>query len=498
MNADLLVILPIIVPLTMAGFCAVFWLRPQWQRWVSVIGAVFMTAAAFALLAAVIEQGPIATQPGNWPAPFGISVVADTLSALAVAAAALVALGVAVFALRGVDTNALHGGFFPLFCGLMVGVNGSFLTGDIFNLYVWFEVLLVCAIGLLVVHREGINLDAAVKYAALNLFGTILFLTGVAFLYGSAGTLNFAELSTIIPAMEVTPGVTFALVLFLLAFGIKAAAFPLFFWLPIAYHTAPPVVSALFGALLTKVGIYAAMRVFMLLYDGATGVVGDVVVFVAAVTMIVGAVGALAQSDIRRMLAFLIVSGMGYLLMGLALSTPEGLGAASFYLIHDILVKAAVFLLAGVIVHAAGSADLRKIGGLIRTHPVLAVIFLGAGLSLAGLPPFSGFWAKVVIADAAFAGNEPVLGGIALGTGLITLMCVAKLWMEAFWKAAPDGMALNTARVPLALIVPAAGLTLISLAIGLYAEPLIELAQTAGEGLIDTAPYANAVLGGQP
>ncbi|MCH8521282.1 proton-conducting transporter membrane subunit [Glycocaulis sp.] len=498
MSANILVILPIVVPLIAAGLCAVLWLRPTLQRWATLAGMVALAASAFGLLLAVMEQGVLATQPGNWAAPFGISVVADPLSALGVAAASLVALAVAVYAFRGVDTNALHGGFFPLFCGLMVGVNGSFLTGDIFNLYVWFEVLLVCAIGLLVVHREGVNLDAAVKYAALNLFGTILFLTGVAFVYGSTGTLNFAELSTILPAMEVTPGITFALVLFLLALGVKAAAFPLFFWLPIAYHTAPPVVSALFGALLTKVGIYAAMRVFMLLYQGATGTIGDVVIFAAAVTMIAGAIAALAQSDIRRMLAFLIVSGMGYLMMGLALSTPEGLSAASFYLIHDILVKAAVFLLAGIVIYATGSADLRKIGGLIRSHPVLAVIFLGAGLSLAGLPPFSGFWGKVVIADAAFAGNEPVLGGIALGVGLITLMCVAKIWMEAFWKAAPEGMALNTARVPLVLMVPAAGLTLISLVIGLYAEPLIELAGLAGQGLADPSAYAEGVLGGQP
>lgn len=494
MNANLLVILPVILPLTMAGFCAVFWLRPDWQRWVTVIGMALLAAAGIALLLAVREGGVLSTQPGNWAAPFGISIVADPLSALAVAAAGLVAFAASVYAFRGVDQNALHGGFFPLFCGLMVGVNGSFLTGDIFNLYVWFEVLLVCAIGLLVVHRDGINLDAAVKYAALNLFGTILFLTGVAFLYGAAGTLNFADLARIVPQMEASPGLTFALVLFLLAFGVKAAAFPLFFWLPIAYHTAPPIVSALFGALLTKVGIYSAMRVFMLLFEGTTGVVGEVVVWVAAITMVAGALGALIQTDLRRMLAFLIVSGMGYLMMGLALSTPEGLGAASFYLIHDIIVKGAVFLLAGVIAVAAGSADLTKIGGLIRTHPVLAVIFLGAGLSLAGLPPFSGFWAKVLVADAAFDGAKPVLGGIALGTGLLSLMCVAKIWMEAFWKAAPEGMRV-TARLPRVMVVPATLLVLVSLAIGVYADPLIELANAAGAGLADPSAYVETVLG---
>jgi multicomponent Na+:H+ antiporter subunit D len=494
MSADLLVILPLILPLTMAGFCAVFWLRPGWQRWITVTGMTLMALAGFALLAAVLRDGVIASQPGNWAAPFGISIVADPLSALAVAAASLVALAASVYAFRGVSQNALHGGFFPLFCGLMVGVNGSFLTGDIFNLYVWFEVLLVCAIGLLVVHRDGVNLDAAVKYAALNLFGTILFLTGVAFLYGAAGTLNFADLARVVPELGASPGLTFAMVLFLLAFGVKAAAFPLFFWLPIAYHTTPPVVSALFGALLTKVGIYSAMRVFMLLFEGTTGMVGEIVVWVAAITMISGAVAALIQTDLRRMLAYLIVSGMGYLMMGLALSTPEGLGAASFYLVHDIIVKGAVFLLAGVIVFAAGSSDLTKIGGLIRTHPVLAVIFLGAGLSLAGLPPFSGFWAKVLVADAAFDGARPVLGGIALGTGLISLLCVVKIWMEAFWKAAPEGMRV-TARVPLVMVVPATALVLVSLAIGLYADPLMEIAGRAGDGLADPGAYIEAVMG---
>ena len=493
MSADLLVILPIVLPLTMAGFCAVFWLRPAWQRWVTVVGMALLAVAGITLLLTVLAEGVLSSQPGNWPAPFGISIVADPLSALAVAAASLVALAAAIYAFRGVDQNALHGGFFPLFCGLMVGVNGSFLTGDIFNLYVWFEVL-VCAIGLLVVHRAGINLDAAVKYAALNLFGTILFLTGVAFLYGAAGTLNFADLARVVPELGTSPGLTFALVLFLLAFGVKAAAFPLFFWLPIAYHTAPPVVSALFGALLTKVGIYAAMRVFMLLFEGTTGLVGEVVVWVAAITMITGAIAALIQTDLRRMLAFLIVSGMGYLMMGLALSTPEGLSAASFYLVHDIIVKGAVFLLAGVIALAAGSSDLTRIGGLIRTHPVLAVIFLGAGLSLAGLPPFSGFWAKVLVADAAFDGAKPVLGGIALGTGLISLLCVAKIWMEAFWKAAPESMRV-TARLPLVMVVPAAGLVLVSLAIGIYADPLMEMTRAAGAGLADPSAYIEAVMG---
>jgi len=494
MSADLVVILPIIVPLTMAGLCAVFWLRPDWQRWVTVAGMALLAAAGIALLLAVRAEGVLVSQPGNWAAPFGITIVADPLSALAVAAASLVALAVSVFAFRGTDENALHGGFFPLFCGLMVGVNGSFLTGDVFNLYVWFEVLLVCAIGLLVVHRGGINLDAAVKYTALNLFGTTLFLTAVAFLYGATGTLNFADLAQIVPAMEASPGLTFALVLFLLSLGIKAAAFPLFFWLPIAYHTTPPVVSALFGALLTKVGIYAAMRIFMLLFEGTTGLIGDIVVWVAAITMLSGALAALIQTDLRRMLAFLIVSGMGYLMMGLALSTPESLGAASFYLVHDIIVKGAVFLLAGVIIYAAGSSDLKKIGGLIRTHPVLAIIFLGAGLSLAGLPPFSGFWAKVFVAGAAFDGARPVLGGIALGTGLISLLCVVKIWIEAFWKAAPETMHVKT-HLPAVMVVPATALVLVSLAIGIYAEPLLVLAQAAGNGLADPAAYIDAVMG---
>ncbi|MGP1276566.1 MAG: proton-conducting transporter transmembrane domain-containing protein, partial [Caulobacterales bacterium] len=205
MSADLLVILPLILPLIFAAFGAVFWLRPHWQRWVTVIGMALSAAAAFALLASVMANGVVASQPGNWAAPFGITIVADTLSALAVAAASLVALAASIYAFRGVSENALHGGFFPLFCGLMVGVNGAFLTGDIFNLYVWFEVLLVCAIGLLVVHRDGVNLDAAVKYAALNLFGTTMFLTAVAFLYGAAGTLNFADLARVVPELGTSP-----------------------------------------------------------------------------------------------------------------------------------------------------------------------------------------------------------------------------------------------------------------------------------------------------
>jgi multicomponent Na+:H+ antiporter subunit D len=492
---DLLVILPLLVPLTAAALCGLFWLRPSAQRVVTVIGMAALLASAIALVLAVRENGIMATQPGAWAAPFGISIVADPLSVLLVLAACILAMAVAVFSFRDVGMNELRGGFFPLFNGLVLGVNGSFLTGDVFNMYVWFEVMLVCAVGLLVVRRGGVNLDGAVKYAALNLFGTILFLMGVAFIYGAAGTLNIADLAVILPELGQTTGITVALVFFLLALAVKAGLFPLFFWLPISYHTPPAAISAIFAGLLTKVGIYAAIRIVTLVFGAQAADLTTALTIVAALTMLIGALCAAAQSDIRRMLVFLIMSGMGYLLMGIAIGTTEAVSASVFYLFHDIVVKGAMFLLAGAVFFAGGTYDLRQSGGLVRSHPVLAGVFILAGLSLAGLPLFSGFWAKVLIVGAAMDGASYWLAAAALVAGFLNLYCVAKIWMEAFWKAAPEGVDIAARpKLPLVVMAPVTGLVLVSTAIGLWPQPLIETADAAGEILMNPPLYSEGVI----
>jgi len=495
--SDLLAISPILLPLAMAAVAAAFWNRPRAQALVAIVGTVGLVAVSVAIVARVMAGGPLVTELGDWPAPFGIVIVIDLLSAAMVMVTAILALSTIVFSSAetpGGDYAAA--GFYPLFGGLLVGVNGAFMTGDIFNLYVWFEVMIICALGLLVVNRSRAQLDGAMKYAILNLFSTIALLIAIGLLYGMTGTLNMAHLAVILPQMETTPALAVTAILFMVAFGIKMAAFPLFFWLPLSYHTAPMSVVSIFAGLLTKVGVYAALRVFTLLFEVSDGGLNTVVAWAAALTMVTGVFGAVVQMDVRRILSFHIISQIGYMMIGIALATPVAIAAAVFYIVHHIIVKANLFLVAGAIERAGGSYDLARVGGLMRTHPWLAVLFLVPALSLAGLPPLSGFWAKLLIIDASFEASYNWLAGIALVVGMLTLLSMSKIWMEAFWKAHPAPLPAGAPKrkVPVAMLASIAFLAAFTVAIGLMAEPLVSYAQLSGAELADPAALIDLVL----
>jgi multisubunit Na+/H+ antiporter MnhE subunit/energy-converting hydrogenase Eha subunit H len=273
--------------------------------------------------------------------------------------------------------------YHPLYHGLLLGVAGAFLTGDLFNLYVWFEVMLIASFGLLVVGGSREQLDAGVKYVTLNLVATTFFLIAVAFLYGATGTLNMADLARALPGLPNQGLVTTLAVLLLIAFASKAALFPLFFWLPASYHTASAPVMAIFAALLTKVGVYAIIRVFTLMFDGHSSYLGPIIGVVAGLTMVTGVLGAASHFDIRRILSFHIISQIGYMLIGVAVATPLALAGSILYVLHHIVVKANLFLIAGAVKLAGGSYDLRQVGGLHRSAPMLAVLFLIPAMSLA-------------------------------------------------------------------------------------------------------------------
>jgi multicomponent Na+:H+ antiporter subunit D len=381
--------------------------------------------------------------------------------------------------------------------GMLAGVNGAFLTGDIFNLYVWFEVMLITAMGLLSIGRNRARLDATVRYAVLNLFSTLLFLTGVALLYGATGTLNMADLARVLPETDPSINLTLSALLLLCGFGIKAGYFPLFFWLPASYHTASITVSAIFAGLLTKVGVYACFRVFTLIFSVEDSGIREIVAVLAAGTMLFGVFGAAVQWDVRRILSFHIVSQIGYMMLGLAISTQAALAGAIFYIIHHIIVKANLFLLAGAIHRASGTFDLRKSGGLMYRNPLLAALFLVPALSLAGLPPLSGFWAKFLVIDATFRAGEHWLAGLALFVGLLTLYSMSKIWMEAFWKK-PVLPRAEARRVPRPMLLAIASLGALTLVIGFMPQPLILFSQTAAAALLDPSAYLSAVLPANP
>ncbi len=436
---DLLVGMPIAVPMLVAALSLLAWRAPGVQRVFCMVGLAALLAVMIVVLVAVIESGPLVLAIGGWPAPAGISLRADVFGAVMSLVAALVGVAVGAYALFETPDAEARNGFWPLVLLLVMAVCGAFLTADIFNLFVWFEVMLIASFVLLALAGERRQLAGAHVYLVLNLLGSTIFLVTVGVIYGSLHTLDFGELaerSRILAGSQ--PGLVLAIhALLLIAFGMKAAVFPLMFWLPASYHTPRPVVSALFAALLTKVGVYAMVRITAGVLPTSHAVFTALAI-VAMATMLVGVFGALAQNSIRRILSFHIISQIGYMVAGLALAFGSveqrrfAIAATLFYIVHHILVKTTLFLVAGVVRRTRGTERLDKLGGVARSYRYLTALFLIAALSLAGVPPLSGFWAKLAIIQAGLDHGAVMLVVVALVTGLLTLLSMLKIWFGAF------------------------------------------------------------------
>ena len=496
-----LLVYPILIPLLTAVLSYLFRKSPA-GRWISVAGTVALLLASVVLMAEVLEEGVVAAQMSNWQAPFGITLVADLLGAVMVVITAITGLATVIYSLSEIPERLERLGFHALLQTLLMGVCGAFVTGDLFNLYVWFEVMLISSFGLLVLGASREQLDGGIKYVLLNLVSTIMFLAGTGLLYGLTGTLNMADLHLAVREVENTGLLTTVAVMFMVAFGVKAALFPLFFWLPASYHTPPVAVSAIFAGLLTKVGVYALIRMFTLVFDQDVGFTHTILLWASVVTMVTGVLGAAAMNDFRRILSFHIISQIGYMVLGLALYTPLGLMGAVFYLVHHIIVKANLFFVAGVAKRIAGSTDLARIGGLYAHAPVLAFLFLIPAFSLAGFPPLSGFWAKYVVVKAALDLEMWFVAGVSLAVGLLTIFSMTKIWGSAFWPAHPDGVKPRLSDLPMgdrmALMLPIVALAALTCIIGLFPESFVLFAERAATQLLDPTDYVTTVLGVQP
>ncbi len=495
-----LLVYPILIPLLTSVLSYLFRNTPA-GRWISVAGTVALLMASILLMAEVLDQGVIAAQMSDWQAPFGITLVADLLSAVMVVITAITGLATVIYSLSEIPERLERLGFHALLQTLLMGVCGAFLTGDLFNLYVWFEVMLISSFGLLVLGASREQLDGGIKYVLLNLVSTIMFLAGTGLLYGLTGTLNMADLHLAVREVENTGLLTTIAVMFMVAFGVKAALFPLFFWLPASYHTPPVAVSAIFAGLLTKVGVYALIRMFTLVFDQDIGFTHTILLWAAVVTMVTGVLGAAAMNDFRRILSFHIISQIGYMVLGLALYTPLGLMGAVFYLVHHIIVKANLFFVAGVAKRIGGSTDLSRLGGLYAHAPVLAFLFLIPAFSLAGFPPLSGFWAKYVVVKAALDLEMWFVAGVSLAVGLLTIFSMTKIWGSAFWPAHPDGIKPRLSDLPVgdrvALMLPIIALAALTCIIGLFPEAFVQFAERAAMQLLDPTDYVTTVLGVQ-
>lgn len=484
---------PIVVSLATAILLQLLPYRPRLHRIVAFGGALGILAAGIAIFVRVERSGIFTLQVANWPAPFGITLVADTLSALLVVMVGLIGAVVTAQSFSGVDPRREALGYHPLVHILLMGVSGAFLTGDIFNLYVWFEVMLIASFVLMALHRTRPQLQAALTYVTLNLVASALMLTAIGLLYGQAGTLNLADLAATWPARR-TPALDAALsMLFLSAFGIKAGLFPLFFWLPVSYPTPPPATGALFAGLLTKVGVYSMIRVFTLLFPGGGHAVYTVLLVMSAVTMLVGLVAALSQTDLRRVLSFNLVGHIGFITVALAMGTSGAVAAAIVYLLHEMLAITALFLVGGWFLRQRRTATLSALGSLCREQPVVAAIAMIPIFSFAGVPPLSGFLAKLSVVAAALGSGFYWITAVVLATSLLTLLSMAMVWGEAFWKRAPahDGHA----RLDRLVVAPAAALAIAILVFTVAAGPLVGTCRRAADQLLHADAYIDAVMG---
>lgn len=478
----MLVLSPLLVPLFTALLTALLAKHEAWRKGASLLGSLLLLLCASLLLVDVVAGGRQSVALGNWPLPFAIELAADRLSAALVLITALLGTAVMLYELRWIETASVGPGLHPLMHALLASVGAVFLAADLFNLYVWFELMLICVLGLLVLGGARRNLEAAFKYFAVSMLGTLLLLGAIGMLYGATGQLNFAALHESALRPEVASALPVYVGLILLALLLKAGAFPLFAWLPASYHTLPAPVLALVGGLLTKVTAYALLRLLGDVFVTTPSMLIESLGWLAVITMLTGVLGAAYHWDLRRILAFHIVSQIGYLLLGIALATPSGAAGATYFLFHNMLVKGNLFLIAGLMWAAAGHYDLRRIGGLYRSQPLLALLFLVNAFSLVGVPPTSGFWGKFLLLREAFAQGRFVWGGVALMVGFITLYSMSKIWLEGFWKPHPSDEPLNvavSAPVPVAAYVVVAGVSLIILIMGIFPEPFVRYAETA-------------------
>ena len=505
-----LVPIPVLLPLFAAGLTLALHRYATVQRIISV-SALAATTAASAALVVASDSGPIVVDVGGWAAPVGIDLVADRLSSLMLTVSGVMLLCVLLYSLgqgvpEGEDTEEKVSGrvvdsiplaiFHPTYLVLSAGVANAFLTGDLFNLYVGFEILLAASSVLLTLGGTAERIRAGSVYVSVALMSSLLILTAIGLIYAATGTVNMAQLATRLP--EIDPTVRVALqVLLLLAFGIKAAIFPLSAWLPDSYPTAPAPVTAVFAGLLTKVGVYAILRTQTLLFP-VNETVDQVLLVLALLTMVIGILGAVAQNDVKRLLSFTLVSHIGFMIFGVALATEAGTAAAIYYVVHHISVQTALFLVVGLVEWRGGSTSLDRLGGLAKLAPGLAVLFFIPALNLAGIPPMSGFLGKVGLLTEGVQVGSGLAWALVIGsvlTSLLTLYAVVKAWNKAFWQTAPPEIEPHVS-LPRGMVWPTGALVAFGLLLTVAAGPLYGYAERAATASMDGYSYVDAVFPG--
>ncbi len=483
---------PILLPLA-AALVLLFVPRPSIGRRIAV-SLVLLALLGFSLwlVGHVRSTGPLVFSWGGWVTPFGIVLVADTLAAIMLCLSSLTGLACVLYGFAETPRRIEHPLRLPLLLLLLTGIHLSFLTGDLFNLFVAFEVFLLASYALMTLEVDARRSRRALPYVTINLLGSALFLCCCAFAYGLFGTLNFAEIAVQSSAMVGDVRLDLLGLLLLLVFAIKAGIFPLYYWLPISYPSLPAPIAALFAGMLTKIGVYVLIRIFGTVLPHELAWLHTAIAWGAGLTMVIGVLGAVAQNRVQTILSYHIVSQVGYMALAVGLFSPYAFAAAIFYIIHHIVVKAALFLVGGVILRVQGTDDLDRTGGLWVVAPGLSFIFLLQAFSLAGVPPLSGFWGKLMIIQEGLFQGRWTLVILSLIASILTLLSMLKIWFGAFWKPAPgDAPATTPSSRRMTAVVGLLAAT--SLTIGLGANYFVGIAQHAAVETLDRDAYIHSV-----
>lgn len=489
-----LVVLPLIIPI-MVGVILVF-LRPyiRLQRVISLLTMIGVSGLSIYMLNVIQTDGIIRLDFGGWKPPFGILFVGDSFAMLLVLTASIVTAVCLIYAFSSIGEKHEKMFFYPFVLFLIAGVNGSFLTGDLFNLFVCFELMLLASYALVTLGGEKVQLRESIKYVVINVLASWFFLVALAYLYGTLGTLNMAHISERVAEAGQDPLLTTISIVFLLVFSLKAGLL-LFFWLPGSYSVPPTAVAALFGALLTKVGIYALFRMFTLIFYHEPSITHQIIGIMAGVTIILGCMGALAYKDVRLIVSYNVVIAVGFILIGLAIATPTAIEGSIYYIIHDMIAKALLFLLAGAMIKMTGVTKFDQMSGLIRNYPVLGWMFFVVLCSLAGIPPLSGFVGKVLVGQGAIETSSYVLLALAFFSSIVVLYSLLRIFLNAIFG---ETIISKEDEVPLkkGLLIPIVLLGVGTISLGLGAEVLADYVSNAAYTLTNPAVYIEAVLGG--
>lgn len=495
-SSNILLLLPILLPLVSAVVLLACWRKRDLQQILQVVAGTLQLALSGWLLYEVYQQNYLVTQVGGWKAPYGVTLIADRLSGLILFTSSLASFATAIYSLKAIDKETLWFGYYPIYYLMMTSISGILLAGDLFNLYVWIEVMLMSSFILLSLGGGKLQLEGTLKYTSMNLLGSFFMLMAIALVYHITGTLNLAQLAVLLPKLPTSGMVYLIAVLFFTSLGIKTAVFPLYFWLPEAYPTPPVPVAAIFSGLLAKVGFYTLLRTLSLLFPFELDYLEPIILWVAVLTILAAILSSLISGHLLKIFSLQVVSKIGYLVLGLGIFTLASLAGSIYYLLHLMVIKTNLFLLTGILGRTGHSYRLSSLGGMLKKRPGLSIIFLINLISLGGIPPLAGFWGKLFLIKAALDAGFFYTSAIALVAGILTLIAVTRVWKDVFWQPAtrPNTAPSLTTSERLCYYVPIYILTAFILAQSLLPGYFYNLAETAAYQILAPAQYVHAVL----